>query len=305
MRPRVGTQRGRVESAKSVGGSDVNDLDGESGKSKRFCNGRLPEPPQADNGGGERFAMIPEWAAGVKLLTKTAQRVDIALGSLCNARWGEERVVQASLSELASLTKIDRRHVARAIGELERAGRLQKRLRRLTELGSYDKTEYLLLDRPAGEREGSGKNLPLGNGKNPPLGSGKNLPLGNGKNKHQVLPELGARQDIEEERFLRSPKKVNAHDAFADPIKKVLFEAGLQLLVEHGGLRGDRARSILGRWRKLVGHKNDPVLLGWIRDAQRDSVSDPVAYLEAVIKQHAKQSEFGVGYRPMPSAAGG
>lgn len=275
----------------------MNDLDGESGKSKRFCNGRLPEPPQADNGGGERFAMIPEWAAGVKLLTKTAQRVDIALGSLCNARWGEERVVQASLSELASLTKIDRRHVARAIGELERAGRLQKRLRRLTELGSYDKTEYLLLDRPAGEREGSGKNLPLG--------SGKNLPLGNGKNKHQVLPELGARQDIEEERFLRSPKKVNAHDAFADPIKKVLFEAGLQLLVEHGGLRGDRARSILGRWRKLVGHKNDPVLLGWIRDAQRDSVSDPVAYLEAVIKQHAKQSEFGAGYRPMPSAAGG
>jgi hypothetical protein len=297
MRPRVGTQRGRIESAKSVGGSDVNDLDGESGKSKRFCNGRLPEPPQADNGGGERFAMIPEWAAGVKLLTKTAQRVDIALGSLCNARWGEERVVQASLSELASLTKIDRRHVARAIGELERAGRLQKRLRWLTELGSYDKTEYLLLDRPAGEREGSGKNLPLG--------SGKNLPLGNGKNKHQVLPELGARQDIEEERFLRSPKKVNAHDAFADPIKKVLFEAGLQLLVEHGGLRGDRARSILGRWRKLVGHKNDPVLLGWIRDAQRDSVSDPVAYLEAVIKQHAKQSEFGAGYRPMPSAAGG
>ena len=297
MRPRVGTQRGRIESAKSVGGSDVNDLDGESGKRKRFCNGRLPEPPQADNGGGERFAMIPEWAAGVKLLTKTAQRVDIALGSLCNARWGEERVVQASLSELASLTKIDRRHVARAIGELERAGRLQKRLRWLTELGSYDKTEYLLLDRPAGEREGSGKNLPLGNG--------KNLPLGNGKNKHQVLPELGARQDIEEERFLRSPKKVNAHDAFADPIKKVLFEVGLQLLVEHGGLRGDRARSILGRWRKLVGHKNDPVLLGWIRDAQRDSVSDPVAYLEAVIKQHAKQSEFGAGYRPMPSAAGG
>jgi hypothetical protein len=249
--------------------------------------------------------MIPEWAAGVKLLTKTAQRVDIALGSLCNARWGEERVVQASLSELASLTKIDRRHVARAIGELERAGRLQKRLRWLTELGSYDKTEYLLLDRPAGEREGSGKNLPLGNGKNPPLGSGQNLPLGNGKNKHQVLPELGARQDIEEERFLRSPKKVNAHDAFADPIKKVLFEVGLQLLVEHGGLHGDRARSILGRWRKLVGHKNDPVLLGWIRDAQRDSVSDPVAYLEAVIKQHAKQSEFGAGYRPMPSAAGG
>ena len=297
MRPRVGTQRGRIESAKSVGGSDVNDLDGKSGKSKRFCNGRLPEPPQADNGGGERFAMIPEWAAGVKLLTKTAQRVDIALGSLCNARWGEERVVKASLSELANLTKIDRRHVARAIGELERAGRLQKRLRRLTELGSYDKTEYLLLDRPAGEREGSGKNLPLGNG--------KNLPLGNGKNKHQVLPELGARQDIEEERFLRSPKKVNAHGAFADPIKKVLFEVGLQLLVEHGGLRGDRARSILGRWRKLVGHKNDPVLLGWIRDAQRDSVSDPVAYLEAVIKQHAKQSEFGAGYRPMPSAAGG
>jgi hypothetical protein len=275
----------------------VNDLDRKSGKSKRFCNGRLPEPPQADNGGGERFAMIPEWAAGVKLLTKTAQRVDIALGSLCNARWGEERVVQASLSELANLTKIDRRHVARAIGELERAGRLQKRLRRLTELGSYDKTEYLLLDRPAGEREGSGKNLPLG--------SGKNLPLGNGKNKHQVLPELGARQDIEEERFLRSPKKVNAHDAFADPIKKVLFEVGLQLLVEHGGLRGDRARSILGRWRKLVGHRNDPVLLGWIRDAQRDSVSDPVAYLEAVIKEHAKQSEFGAGYRPMPSAAGG
>src|ERR1700719_4729910 len=179
MRPRVGTQRGRIESAKSVGGSDVNDLDGDTEKRKLFCNGRLPEPPQADNGGGERFAMIPEWAAGVKLLTKTAQRVDIALGSLCNARWGEERVVQANLSELASLTKIDRRHVARAIGELERAGRLQKRLRWLTELGSYEKAEYPLLARPGGGREGSGKNLPLGNGKNLPLGSsGKNLPLG-------------------------------------------------------------------------------------------------------------------------------
>jgi hypothetical protein len=52
------------------------------------------------------------------------------------------------------------------------------------------------------------------------------------------------------------------------------------------------------RSQPAASYKNDPVLLGWIRDAQRDSVSNPVAYLEAVIKQHAKQSEFGAGYRP-------
>jgi hypothetical protein len=281
----------------------VNDLDGESGKSKRFCNGRLPEPPQADNGGGERFAMIPEWAAGVKLLTKTAQRVDIALGSLCNARWGEERVVQASLSELASLTKIDRRHVARAIGELERAGRLQKRLRRLTELGSYDKTEYLLLDRPAGEREGSGKNLPLGNGKNPPLGSGQNLPLGNGKNKHQVLPELGAPQIIEEERYFRSLKKENGHDAYADPVQKALFEAGRRVLDGHRSSR--QAGALVGKWRKQVGRDGDAQLLALFTHVLRNRISDPVGYIEQAIKRLAMQSEFGPGYRPMASAAGG
>jgi len=37
--------RGRIESAKSVGGSDMDDLDGDSGKGKRFCNGGPHEPP--------------------------------------------------------------------------------------------------------------------------------------------------------------------------------------------------------------------------------------------------------------------
>jgi hypothetical protein len=89
-----------------------------------------------------------------------------------------------------------------------------------------------------------------------------------------------------------------------DPVKKALFDAGLALLVGHGGLPADRARKILGRWRKLVGHKDDLLLLGWIRDALHNAVPDPVAYLEAVIKDQAKRS-FGAGYRPMPSAAGG
>ena len=90
-----------------------------------------------------------------------------------------------------------------------------------------------------------------------------------------------------------------------DPVKKALFDAGLALLVGHGGLPADRARKILGRWRKLVGHKDDLVLLGWIRDGLHNAVPDPVAYLEAIIKDQAKRSQFGAVYRPMPSAAGG
>jgi hypothetical protein len=55
----------------------------------------------------------------------------------------------------------------------------------------------------------------------------------------------------------------------------------------------------------LVGHKDDLLLLGWIRDALHNAVPDPVADLEAIIKDQAKRSQFGAGYRPMPSAAGG
>jgi hypothetical protein len=123
----------------------VNDIGDGPRKSKGF-NGSRNESAPNPNGTGGRFAMIPRWAAGEKILTKTAQRVDVALGSLCDVPWGEERIVRASLSELAKLTKIDRRHVARAVRDLERAGRLQK-WRRPTEYGGFGPTEYLLLDR--------------------------------------------------------------------------------------------------------------------------------------------------------------
>src|SRR3954452_10771114 len=85
-----------------------------------------------------------------------------------------------------------------------------------------------------------------------------------------------------------------------DPVKKALFDAGLALLVGHGGLPADRARKILGRWRKLVGHKDDLLLLGWIRDALHNAVPDPVAYLEAVIKDQAKRSNWALAIVPCP-----
>jgi hypothetical protein len=256
-------------------------------KIKVFCVSPIAQTP---SGAGGRFAMIPEWAAGVKLLTKTAQRVDIALGSLCNADWGEERVVQASLSEIARLTKIDRRHAARAIHDLELAGRLQRR-RRLTKFGGYDSTEYLLLDRSGGS------------GKTPPLGSGKNTHQVVAERRHQVLPELGAPQIIEEERHFRSLKKENGHDAYADPVQKALFEAGRRVLDGHRSRR--QAGALVGKWRKQVGRDGDAQLLALFTQVLRNRISDPVGYIEQAIKRLAMQSEFGPGYRPMASAAGG
>jgi hypothetical protein len=245
-----------------------------------------PPIAQTPNGAAGRFAMIPEWAAGVKLLTKTAQRVDIALGSLCNADWGEERVVQASLSELARLTKIDRRHVARAIRDLERAGRLERRRRQRSRAG-YDSTEYVLLDRWGG----SGKNLPLG--------SGRKLPSG----KARELPGLGASQNIEKEKYYRSLQRENGHDADADPIQKALFEAGHRVLAGHRSKR--QAGELVGKWRKQVGRNGDTELLDLFAEVLRTRISDPVGYIEHAIKRLVLQSEFGPGYRPMPSPAGG
>jgi hypothetical protein len=50
---------------------------------------------------------------------------------------------------------------------------------------------------------------------------------------------------------------------------------------------------------------DDHRLLGLILDARRADPVEPIAYMASLIARDAKQSEFGDGYRPMPSAAGG
>jgi hypothetical protein len=265
----------------------MDEIGDDPGKSKRFGDPPFPAA-QAPNQAGDRFAMFPLWAASVPL-TSTARRVYDAISGSANGSWGKERSVRLSLKMIAALTRIPRHKIPRAIKELETAGLLRKRPQK-TEHGGRGTTLYVLIDKRGG---GSSRR---GNTQSPY--EEQVFP-------HQVVPEKGTILREEKKRRFRSPKMENGNGASVDPVKKALFEAGLRLLVEHGGLPVDRARKILGRWRKLAGHENDVLLLGWIRDAMRNSIPDPVAYIEAVIKGQAKRSEFGAGYRPMPSAAGG
>ena len=262
----------------------MDEIGDDPGKSKRF--GDPPSPAaQAPNQAGDRFAMFPLWAASVPL-TSTARRVYDAISGSANGSWGKERSVRLSLKMIAALTRIPRHKIPRAIKELETAGLLRKQPQK-AEHGGRGTTLYVLIDKRGG---GS-----------PRRGNTQSL-YGEQVFPNQVVPEKGTILREGKNRRFRSPKKENADGASVDPVKKALFEAGLRLLSH---LPEARARSIVGRWRKLAGHQNDLLLLGWIRDALRDSIADPVPYIVAVIKSHAERSEFGAGYRPMPSAAGG
>jgi DNA-binding MarR family transcriptional regulator len=288
--------RAALDLCQSLGGIDVTEHTGAgtSFKEKTEENRPLHNGSDAEPANGkaewkaEPFAMIPLSAATSPHLSMTA-RVLIYLANQSKDPWGVERRVRASLNEIAEGTHSARHNVSRAIKKLESEGRLRK-LPRQDEQHGHDKTEYVLVAVRARARGASLKSET----RETSLDSETNL-----------ASKLRARQNTEEERLFCFPKKENSGVASMDPVKKALFDAGLALLVGHGGLPADRARNILGRWRKLVGHKDDLLLLSWIRDALHNAVPDPVAYLEAVIKDQAKRSQFGAGYRPMPSAAGG
>jgi hypothetical protein len=260
----------------------MDEIGDDPGESKRFGDPRFPAA-EAPNQAGGRFAMFPLWAASVPF-TSTARRVYDAISGSANGSWGKERSVRLSLKMIADLTRIPRHKIPRAIKELETAGLLRKQPQK-TEHGGRDSTLYVLIDKRGGGSPRRGNTQSLCREQVFP---------------HRVVPEKGTILREEKNRRFRSPKKENANGALVDPVKKALFEAGLRLL---GHLPEARARSIVGKWRQQV--HDDHRLLGWIADAWRNQVSEPVAYIQAVIARNAEQSEFGPGYRPMPSAAGG
>jgi hypothetical protein len=239
---------------------------------------------QAPNQASGRFAMFPLWAANARL-TKTARRVYDAISGSASGSWGKERHVRLSLKRIADLTGIPRHKIPPAIAELEKIGLLRKQRQR-TEHGGFDTTIYILINQKGGV---------------PSTGNRCSL-AGEQVFPAQVVPEKGTIHREEETRRFRSPKRENGGGAFADPVKKALFEAGL-LLLGKLQLPEDRARRLIGRWCKQV--HDDHRLLGLILDARRADPVEPIAYMASLIARDAKQSEFGDGYRPMPSAAGG
>jgi hypothetical protein len=63
-------------------------------------------------------------------------------------------------------------------------------------------------------------------------------------------------------------------------LRKEVFDAGLDILIA-AGQRKDRARSIIGKWRKEHGEE---AVLSAIRRARDQAVSEPVSFITACLK---------------------
>lgn len=68
---------------------------------------------------------------------------------------------------------------------------------------------------------------------------------------------------------------------------KVVFDQGIVFLARYGTPE-KAARSLIGKWRKDAG---DTETFNAIRDAQREGVTEPVAWITARLKPQADQSE--------------
>lgn len=72
-----------------------------------------------------------------------------------------------------------------------------------------------------------------------------------------------------------------------------VFDAGKALLVA-SGLTETRAGPVIGRWRKTYG---DPAILDAIKRAEAESASDPVSFIEAILR-----AKHGAGNRKTGSS---
>lgn len=65
-----------------------------------------------------------------------------------------------------------------------------------------------------------------------------------------------------------------------DPARQV-FDAGIALLLR-AGVDADRARGLLGKWRRDHG---DAVLIAALGRAEREGAVEPVAFIEGVLRK--------------------
>ena len=68
-------------------------------------------------------------------------------------------------------------------------------------------------------------------------------------------------------------------------LPEIIFGACLDYLTEHGAT-DKHARSELGKWRKLVG---DQQVIQLVQRAQKESVTEPIAWIEAAMKPDARK----------------
>lgn len=101
------------------------------------------------------------------------------------------------------------------------------------------------------------------------------------------LPQANASSREEKRRDTLEPDGSNAPGPVEvtppDPVK-VMFEAGLRMLGQ-SGMRPERARSLLGKWRKDHGAEAVIIALG---RAQREGAINPVEFVEGVLRRAAK-----------------
>lgn len=74
---------------------------------------------------------------------------------------------------------------------------------------------------------------------------------------------------------------------------KVIFRDGLRLLIQ-GGMAEQKARSLLGKWRRDHG---DPALIDALSRAQREGAIDPVSFITGCFRFSAKKSAPQIGER--------
>jgi hypothetical protein len=244
-----------------------------------------------------RFASIPErvWPR-LGSLTKTEQSVLIVIVGFSNDPvTAPQRCSSVSLQQISDILGISRREVRRASKGLAAKGLLRTEQLR-TEHGGFDRTRYAF--------EGGGGCTADRVGGAEPTGVGAELPTRKKEREHLEKNGAGA-----------APEGSNGNSDEPDPIKAALFDTGRKLLAGHCK-DPHQAGALVGRWRKLVGRDGEVALLDLFQQVRRDRISEPIGYIEKALRHHAKrakrqaelaalEAEFGSGYRPMPSAAGG
>lgn len=119
-------------------------------------------------------------------------------------------------------------------------------------------------------------------------------------------PPEGKGREVEVE--VEKNSDPNGSASVPDDPEREMWDAGKALLAA-GGVSAAKAGSIIGRWRREYG--NEPTLAA-IRAAEKDCVSDPVAFCMACLVENARRKRsrappksFPDGIIPMHPGAGG
>jgi hypothetical protein len=236
------------------------------------------------------FAIVPRRLIGELKrlrLTKTELLVYLELLTYRNAQKGS---AFPSLNEVARDIGCASRHCARAITRLQKVGLLCKQPRR-SQAGGHIRTLYTFPEAVQSDDKGA----------SPKPGT---TPYSQPRD--YLVPNQGNQQtdqrtDKKKERADEAARaRGSGDDEEPDPIKAALYDLGLKVLGD-----SERARRLLGKWRRIVGLDGEVELLDLFRCVRRNQIAEPIGYIEKALRRRAERAEFGPGYRPMASAAGG